>query len=191
MNREQINFSKENQVRSNANRSMSFVDAVKDTKMSRLGEGAGVSFSFIENEVIYFPTIEEAFPFTKKFRDTEILYISGYSEKRGRFVEIPLATFRKRPAGDGELDEFYDEDERPLNCRLAEASTDLDRFRILCEVGAIECTSIKPYHAWIFETDADGKVHRTDRQKPLRVAEVRVFQQEDTAATDTAANTNA
>lgn len=191
MNREEINFSKENQVRSSANRSMSYTDAIKDTKMSRLGEGAGVSFSFIEGEVIYFPKLNEAFPFTKKFRDTDILYITGYSEKRRRFVEIPLATFRKRPVGEGELNEFYDEDARPLNCRLAEASTDLDRFRILCEVGAIECTGIKSYHAWIFETDADGKVHRTDRQKPLSVAEIRVVQQEDTTATDTAANTNA
>lgn len=188
MNREQINFSKENQVRSNANRSMAFADAVKDAKMSRLGEGAGVSFSFIENEVVYFPTLAEAFPFTKKFRDTEILYISGYSEKRGRFVEIPLATFRKRPAGEGELNEFYDEDARPLNCRLAEASTDLDRFRILCEIGALECTEIKDYHAWIFETDGDGKVHRTDRQKPLRVAEVRVFKTSDAPAATTTAN---
>lgn len=187
MIREEINFSKENQVRNNVNRTLSFVEALKDSKMSKLGEGAGVSFSFIENEIIYFPKLEEAFPFTKKFRDTEILYISGYSEKRSRFVEIPLATFRKRPAGEGELDEFYDEDARPLNCRLAEASTDLDRFRILCEVGAIECTDIKQYHAWIFETDADGKVHRTDRQKPLRVAEIRTFQEEVPADLNAAA----
>ena len=177
--RNEISFTLENQVNSNANRVATFVDAKKDSKFLKLGEGAGIGFSFIEKEIIYFPKIEEAFPFTKKFRDTEILYISGFSETRKRFVEIPLATFRKRPAGEGELQEFYDEAERPLNCRLSEASCDLDRFQILCEVGCIQCTDIFEYHTWVFETGEDGKVHRTDKLKDLKVPAVKAVAEEE------------
>ena len=178
--RNEINFTQANQV-SNANRAMSFAQALKDKVLSTLGEGRGLSFTFIEGEQIIFPRLEEAFPFTRKFRDQEILYISGFSTKRNRFVAIPLATFRKRPVGEGELNEFYSEEERPLNCRLAEASTDLDRFRILCEVGTIECTKIHSYNAWIFEQDSDGNVHRTDRMKPLQVAAIQAVPEEEPA----------
>ena len=174
MNREDIQFSKENQIRNN--RGLSFADAMKDSRMKSLGEGKGISFSFIEKERVIFPTLEEAFPYTKKFRETELLYITGYSERRNRFIEIPISSFRKRPVGEDELTSFYDEDVRPLNCRLAEASTDLDRFRILCEVGEIQCDEILDLHAWIFETDNDGKVHRTDRMKTLKVATISVVE---------------
>lgn len=177
--RNEINFTRENQVNSNANRVATFVDAKKDSKFLKLGDGAGIGFQFIEKEKIYFPKIEEAFPFTKKFRDTEILYISGFSETRKRFVEIPLATFRKRPAGEGEMEEFYTESERPLNCRLSEASCDLDRFQILCEVGCIQCTDIFDYHAWVFETGEDGKVHRTEKLKDLKVPAIKAVEEEE------------
>lgn len=166
--REDIQFSKENQIR--GNRGMSLADAMKDSRMKMLGEGKGLAFSFIKGEKIFFPTLEEAFPYTKKFRETELLYITGYSLTRDRFIEIPISSFRKRPVGEDELTSFYDEGVRPLNCRLAEASTDLDRFRILCEVGEIQCDEIFDLHAWIYETSDDGKVRRTDRMKTLKVA---------------------
>lgn len=151
---------------------MSLEAAMKDSRMKMLGEGKGIGFSFIEGEDIVFPTKEEAFPYTKKFRDSELLYITGYSDKRHRFVEIPVSAFRKHPVGEDELTSFYDEDVRSLNCRLAEASNDLDRFCILCEVGAIHVDKVWDLHAWVFETDNDGKIHRTDRMKPLKVAAV-------------------
>lgn len=170
MRREDIQFSRENQIRNN--RGLSFVEAMKDSRMKKLGDGMGIGFSFMEEEEFIFPLLEEAFPYTKKFRDTELLYITAYSTKRDRFVEIPISSFRKRPVGENELQSFYDESVRPLNCRLAEAGTDLDRFRILCEVGRIKCDEVFTLHAWIFETDEDGKVRRTDRMKDLKVAAV-------------------
>lgn len=172
INRSDISFSKENQVRNNNVNAKEWKDAVADKKWQLLGEGSGIAFSFIQDEEIIFPTLSEAFPFTKKFRDTEILYIAGYSDKRKRFVYIPLSTFRKRPVGEGELDALYDESVRPLNCRLAEASNDLERFRILCETGRIKCDDVVTLNAWVFETDSEGKIHRTDKMKPLKVAYV-------------------
>jgi len=152
----------------NAARRMSFEEALKDKKFRELGEGSGISFSFLENETVVFPELSKAFPWTKKFRDTEVMYITGWSIERGRFVDIPLATFRKRPVGEGEMEKLYNHDERPLTCQLAEASNDLDRFRILCEIRVIKCTDIfDNFHAWVYETDADGKVHRTEKTKRL------------------------
>ena len=54
MNREDIQFSKENQIRNN--RGLSFADAMKDSRMKSLGEGKGISFSFIEKERVIFMT---------------------------------------------------------------------------------------------------------------------------------------
>lgn len=169
-------------VNTNAARRMSFEDALKDKKFRELGEGSGISFSFLENETIVFPELAKAFPWTKKFRDTEVMYITGWSIERGRFVDIPLATFRKRPVGEGEMDALYNHDERPLTCQLAEASNDLERFRILCETRVIKCTDIfDDLHAWVYEADADGKVHRTDKTKRLVAYEVKpVTDWEDT-----------
>lgn len=175
-----IQFSQSNQVRNNTG--MSLADAEKNRKMMEIGEGKGLSFSFIEGEKILFPKPEEAFPYTKKFRDTDLLYITGYSDKRGRFVEIPISTFRKRPVGEGELERIYDETVNSLNCRLAEASNDLARFRILCEVGCIECSSIEECHAWIFERDEKGEYKRTDKMKSLNVALVRAIEESQNTA---------
>lgn len=175
MNRENLDFSKENQTR--GNRSMSYEDALKDVKMRQIGEGLGLSFQFVKGEHVMFPPISSAFPFTKKFRDSEIMYILAYSELRNRYVEIPISTFRKRPVGENELDSFYNEKERPLNCKLAEASTDLDRFKILCESGEILCEEVWDMHAYVFETDSEGKVHKTDRMKPLKVAGIALVTQ--------------
>ena len=171
INRANVQFTQSNQVRGQY-KAKSYAEAVKDKAFQALGEGMGLGFSFLENEEILFPKLEEAFPFTKKFRDTEILYIAGWSEKRHRFVDIPLSTFRKRPVGENESIDFYNEETHPLNCRLAEASNDLERFRILCEVGCIVCTDIYDVHAWVFEKDADGNPQRTDKMKPLKVAAV-------------------
>ena len=121
INRANVQFTQSNQVRGQYKAKI-YAEAVKDKAFQALGEGMGLGFSFLENEEILFPKLEEAFPFTKKFRDTEILYIAGWSEKRHRFVDIPLSTFRKRPVGENESIDFYNEETHPLNCRLAEAS---------------------------------------------------------------------
>ena len=174
MKRENVQFSSENQLR--GHKGMSFEDAIKDAKLRLIGEGMGLSFSFIKDETIMFPKLDEVFPWTRDFRGKPMLYITGFSDKRNRFVEVPLSSFRKKPVGEGELDSFYDESKRPVNCRLAEASTDLDRIRILCELGEIKCVDIFEMHAYIFETDADNNIHRTDRLRPLRVAAIESVQ---------------
>lgn len=180
MNISSINFA--TITNTNAARRMSYEDALKDKKFRELGEGSGISFSFLENEVVVFPELSQAFPWTKKFRDTEVMYITAWSMDRNRFVDIPLATFRKRPVGEGELDALYNHDERPLTCHLCEASNDLERFRILCETRVIKCTDIfRDLHAWVYETDADGKVHRTDKTKTLIAYEVKPEAYEETA----------
>lgn len=181
INRDAIQFTQSNQVRGSFT-CKALEEAEKDKRFLAIGDGMGLGFSFIKDEVILFPKPEEAFPFTKKFREKDLLYIAGYSDKRNRFVDIPVSAFRKRPVGEGESDSFYDEETRPLNCRLAEATNDLARFRILCETGAICCTDIFELHAWVFETDADGKVHRTDKMKPLSVASIEAVKEEPQAA---------
>lgn len=172
INRSEISFTKENQIRNN--KGMSLADAMKNAKIAKLGEGRGLAFSFRQNEEIVFPTKEEAFPFTKEFRGTDVLYISGYSVQRSRFVEIPLSTFRRIPSGEGELDAFYDESVRPLNCELAMMSSDLQRFIKLCEVGFIKCDELFAAHQPVFETDSEGKVHRTDRLRNITLAAISV-----------------
>lgn len=174
MNRTDIQFSKENQVRNN--KGMSLADALKNAKISKLGEGRGLAFSFRKDEEILFPTKEEAFPFTKEFRGTEVLYISGYSVQRKRLVEIPLSTFRRIPSGEGELDAFYDEGVRPLNCELAMMSTDLQRFVKLCEIGSIKCDELFEGHQPIFEQDANNEWHRTDRVRKITIPAVSALQ---------------
>lgn len=175
MNRSNVQFSKENQVRNN--KGMSLADALKNAKISKLGEGRGLAFSFRKDEEIIFPSKEEAFPFTKEFRNTEVLYISGFAVQRNRFVEIPLSTFRRIPSGDGELDSFYDESVRPLNCELAMMSTDLQRFVKLCEVGSIKCDEIFDAHQPVFEQDAETKEwHRTERLRKITIPAVSVVE---------------
>ena len=172
INRSEISFTKENQIRNN--KGMSLADAMKNAKIAKLGEGRGLAFSFRKEEVILFPKKEEAFPFVKEFRGNEVLYISGYSDQRKRFVEIPLSTFRRIPSGEGELDSFYDESVRPLNCELAMMSTDLQRFVKLCEIGCIKCDDLLEAHQPVFETDAEGKAHRTDRLRKIMIAAISV-----------------
>ena len=173
INRSEISFSKENQIRNN--KGMSLADAQKNAKIAKLGEGRGLAFLFRKDEEIVFPKEEEAFPFVKEFRGTEVLYISGYSVQRKRFVEIPLSTFRRIPSGEGELDSFYDENVRQLNCELAMMSTDLQRFIKLCQIGAIKCDDLFEAHQPVFETDAEGKVHRTDRLRKITIAAISVL----------------
>ena len=174
INRSEISFTKENQLRNN--KGMSLEDAKKNAKLAKIGEGRGLAFSFRQDEEILFPTEEEAFPFTKEFRGTDILYIAGYSVQRGRIVEIPVSVFRRIPSGDGELDAFYDESIRPLNCELAMMSNDLQRFIKLCQIGAIKCNELFSAHQPVFETDSEGKLHRTDRLRSITLAAVSVVE---------------
>lgn len=161
INRNEVSFTKENQVRGNLGMALS--EARNNAAFKTLGEGRGLAFTFRKDEEIIFPREDEAFPFIKEFRGTKLLYIAGYSVQRKRFVEIPISMFRKIPAGEGELDAFYNEDVRPLNCELAMMATDLQRFIKLCQVGAIRCEELFDAHQPVFETDSEGKVHRTDR----------------------------
>jgi len=170
INRSTITFSKENQVRNNE--SLSLDEAKKRADIAKLGEGRGLAFSFRKDEIIMLPKENEVFPFFKKFRDTKVMYIAGYSELRKRFVEIPIPTFRRIPSGEGEVDAFYDESVRPLNCELAMMSNDLQRLIKLCEVGIIKCDEIFSAHQPVFETDSDGNTHRTERLRPITIAAI-------------------
>lgn len=161
MNIENIDFT--TITNANAKKRMSYADAIKNAAMRSLGEGKGIGFSFLEGEVIVFPALDQAFPWTKEFSKQEILYITGYSMLRKRFLDIPLATFRRRPAGEGEAEEFFDNSLRPLTCELAECGYDLDRFRVLCTVRAIKCDSvIRTYHQPVFEKHDDGTYTRKE-----------------------------
>ena len=172
MNYDDIDFSKEKQTHG---QKCASVDQVKsDPKRSKLGQGKGLSFSFREKEVIWFPKVEEAWPIFKDFNGTEIMYIAGFSETRGRIVDIAISTFRRIPAGDGEIDAFFDEKVRPLNCLLASMDTDLERFIHLCSIGKIECDELFDAHGPVFETDADGKIRRVkDQFKDIRLASIK------------------
>lgn len=171
MNYDDIDFSKESQTHG---QKCASVDQVKsDPKRSKLGQGKGLSFSFREGEVIWLPKVEEAWPIFKDFNGTEIMYIAGFSETRMRMVHIAISTFRRIPAGDGEIDVFFDEKVRPLNCLLASMETDLDRFVHLCSLGKIVCDELFDAHGAVFETDANGKIHRVkDQFKEIRLASI-------------------
>ena len=172
MNYEDIEFNQASQT--HGQRSCTIDQAEKNAKYAKLGEGKGLSFSFRKNEVVWFPKVEDCFPFFKEFNGTDVMYVGAYSETRKRFVEIPISTFRRIPAGDGEIDGFFDEDVRPLNCELAQMSTDLQRLKRLCEVHTIVCTDLYSAHARVFERDADGKVHVVpDRLRNITLASVK------------------
>lgn len=172
MNREDIQFSKENQTRG---QKTATIDQVKqDPRRSKLGQGRGLAFAFRLREVIWLPKIEEAWPIFRDFNGTEVMYIAGYSETRDRFVEIPVSTFRRIPVGEGEVDSFFDESVRPLNCYLAQSNlTDLERFIKLCNVGKIVCDDIVDAHGPVFESDGNGGVRRVkDEYKDIRLASI-------------------
>ena len=172
--RKDIDFSQANQTR--GQRSCSIANAEKNAKYARLGEGRGLSFSFRKDEILVFPKVEECWPFFKEFRGTDVMYVGAYSETRHRFVEVPISTFRRIPAGDGELDAFFDESVRSFNCELAQYGTDLQRLKKLCETGAIQCTDLFDAHVHVFEADADGKMHVVpDKYRAIKLAEVKPY----------------
>ena len=175
MNYEDIGFSQENQTRGQKS-FCTVAQAAADPKRSKLGQGKGLTFSFILGEIIWFPKVEDAWPSFRPFNGTEIMYISGFSEKRKRIVHIPISTFRRIPAGEGEIESFYDIEKRPLNCELAEFLADLERFVRLCEVGRIICDNIVDLHGPVFEQDSEGKFHRVkDQYKDIRIAGIQPY----------------
>lgn len=160
IDRTQISFSEQNQTR--GQRHMTLSDAEKNPKILKIGEGKGLTFSFRNGEILVLPKPEECMPFFKTFNGQDIMYVGAYSLERKRFVELPVSTFRRIPAGEGEVDSFYDEDVRPLNCELSMMANDLQRLRRICELGSIQCTEIVEAHRPVFEKDADGNFHRVD-----------------------------
>ena len=156
MNRSEVDFSKEKQTRGNPDaKSLSAMGT--DKKFNKLGEGKGLIFTFREDEVVHFPKPEECYPIPKKFGDTIVLYITGYSESRQRMVDIPAATFRRIPATEEEIDDFYDPSKHPLNVELAELTYDIQRITRLCEIGTIRCSTVVPAHKAVLKQLENGK----------------------------------
>jgi len=171
MNREQIQWAAP--VVRGPYKAMSVDDVKKDAKRSILGQGRGLTFSFREGEIVHFPPVDKAWPIFKPFSGTEIMYIHAFSETRDRFVDIAISTFRRIPAGEGEVDMFFDEAYRPLNCELASMDTDLQRLIHLCTIGTIKCDEIVEAHAAVFEQGPDGKPHRVKGEfRDIRLASV-------------------
>jgi hypothetical protein len=55
-------------------------------------------------------------------------------------------------------------------------SNDLQRFIKLCQIGAIKCNELFSAHQPVFETDSEGKLHRTDRLRSITLAAVSVVE---------------
>lgn len=173
MNRNDVQWDNERPAVRGSYKAFSIEEVQKDPKRSVLGQGRGLSFSFREGEIVHFPPVEKAWPIFKPFAGTEVMYITAFSETRGRKVDIALSTFRRIPAGDGEVDIFFDESIRPLNCELASMDTDLQRLIHLCTIGTIKCDELVDAHAAVFEQGTDGKPHRVkDEYRDIRLASV-------------------
>lgn len=179
MDRGTITFSKANQTHGQTG--VSIADAQKNAKYSKLGENKGLHFKFKEGETVYFPKPDECLLVPKKIGTQDVLHIPAFSPKRNRFVQIPLSMFRRVPVYDEEVDSFFNLDDRAFNVLLAELDYDVERARVLCEVGAVECKQVIPMHrAWIEFDQAQNKWVRIDgKDKPLDVFDLQPIPQND------------
>lgn len=135
-----IDFSKENQVRGNATFGL-LEEMESDKTYNEIGLNKGLFFSFRKEEVIHFPEAKKCYIICKPYGGKPVLYIPGFSENRKRMVDIPLAIFRRIPAVDEEVDAVFSS-EHPITTELAELSTDLQRAKRLCELGSVQCGEI-------------------------------------------------
>lgn len=136
--------------------SLSNQDALK--ALETIGQNKGLAFSFKDDEVITFPSIEEAAVSVKQWKDKSgktqrNLTGLAHSDLRGQF-EVPLAAFRRVPIEE-ERAELYNED-NVLGETLAQSNlSDIERYKLLCGK-TIRVTVVK-LHSREFEWDSEKK----------------------------------
>lgn len=178
MDRASIIFTEANQTHGNSG--LTIANVMKTPKYAKLGENKGLHFKFQKGEIVYFPKPEECFLVPKKIGTQEVLHIPAYSDKRKRYIQIPIPVFRRIPVYDEEVNEFFNLEDRAFNVLLAEMQYDVDRALELCRIGAIECKDIYPMHrAWI-ELGDDKQWHRIEgKDKPLDMYDIQPIPQND------------